>query len=148
MQQSECGTQKQPTPHPGEGTAPRAEPKKRIRNKKSFNFINVAAKFRPGHNAAGGTAEKLCLASEKWTANCASGRGREEREGGEKFKMLTVRLSFSAGPGPVPVPGPGPGLGGGRTAAQCVQNSPLLALANEATDNGDRRKGKKLKIAL
>lgn len=108
MQQSECGTQKQPTPLPGEGsTAPRAEPKKRIRNKKSFNFINVAAKFRPGHNAAGGTAEKLCLASEKWTANCASGRGREEREGGEKFKMLTVRLSFSAGPGPVPEPGSG-----------------------------------------
>lgn len=103
-------------PTPRGGSAPRAEPKKRIRNKKSFNFINVAAKFAgPGHNAAGGTAEKLCLASEKWTAHCARGsgrrvRGRKTERGGEKFKMLTVRLSFSAGTGPVP----GPGSASGR----------------------------------
>lgn len=105
-------------PTPRGGSAPRAEPKKRIRNKKSFNFINVAAKFAgPGHNAAGGTAEKLCLASEKWTAHCARGSGRRvrgrktgEERGGEKFKMLTVRLSFSAGTGPVP----GPGSASGR----------------------------------
>lgn len=69
------------------------------------------------------------------------GRGGE---GGEKFKMLTVRLSFSAGPGPVP----GPGRGLVLERKNCVQNSLLLSLANEATDNGDRRKGKKLKIAL
>lgn len=67
------------------------------------------------------------------------GRGGE---GGEKFKMLTVRLSFSAGPGPVP------GLCLVLERKNCVQNSLLLSLANEATDNGDRRKGKKLKIAL
>lgn len=67
------------------------------------------------------------------------GRGGEE---GEKFKMLTVRLSFSAGPGPVP------GLCLDLVRKNCVQNSLLLSLANEATDNGDRRKGKKLKIAL
>lgn len=70
--------------------------------------------------------------------------GERGREGGEKFKMLTVRLSFSAGPGPVP----GLCLNLVLVRKNCVQNSLLLSLANGATDNGDRRKGKKLKIAL